>query len=51
MGKVFNMLKPGNPLKHEEWSKTTSNADEERIAESRGLRQPRTEGQALLNMA
>ena len=43
------MLKPSNTLRHDEWPKTTSVGDEERISERRGLRQPRTEVQQLLN--
>ena len=47
--KVFAMLKDGKTLKWDEWTKITSIADEERIVERRGLRQPRTEVQKLLN--
>ena len=47
--KVYAMLKDGKTLKWDEWTKITSIADEDRIVERRGLRQPRTEVQKLLN--
>ena len=49
LGQRFQHYQARQPLRHDERSRFTSIADEERISERGGLRQPRAKAQALLN--